>query len=185
MVETDIDDTQSGAPMRAMIETLTGRGFNVRDLEWESLVFDLDGANFRRCELQVGFSGNVVWEYLPSKDAHIGSADISRMVLRLLGAHTIIPGEPHTKPHPQATPKGAVAHEMKARGLGVEINVLIDNIVYTVDALIEVTNPAKRERGVVSVTDDGAIYWECEFEELTEHATEIADTIADVLELCQ
>ncbi|HEY2577828.1 MAG TPA: hypothetical protein VGI74_16095 [Streptosporangiaceae bacterium] len=184
-METGIDDAESRAAMRVMIEVLTGRGFDVREPEWENPVLALDGVNSRRCEIQVGFGGQATWEYLPSNDAHIESADISRMVLRLLGAHTIDSGEPHAEPHPEVTPKGAVAHEMKARGLGVEIDVFIDDMVYAVGATIEITNPAKHERGAVNVTDDGAIWWECDFEELTGHATEIAETIADALALRQ
>jgi hypothetical protein len=76
------------------------------------------------------------------------------------------------------------AHEMKARGLGVEVNVFIDEVAYAVDAAIEITNPARSERGAVHVTDDGAICWECDFDELTGQAAEIADTIADTLTLC-
>ena len=121
---------------------------------------------------------------MPWSGTHTEPADISGMVLRLLGVPTPEPGNQYMDLYWHATLKGAMGREMRARGLTVKMGIFEDELFYTVDAEVKITNPEKPERGRVYITDDGFIRWECDSEEIPGRAVEVADTIASVLVVC-
>ena len=83
------------------------------------------------------------------------------------------------------TLKGAVGITAIQYGLCVTLNVLDeDTELFETYAEIQITNPAQPGRGVVRVTDDGALYWHCRLPQpegtgLT--VTDIAATLAQTL----
>jgi hypothetical protein len=173
---------EAGAPMRVMAEMLAERGFDVYGPEREeSWLLTIVNAIQARCEIGVEDSGRVFWRYFPWAGADTEPAEISGMVLRMLGAYTGDSAEQYAHLHRGATLKGAVAREIQARGLDADMEVYEDELFYDVDAEVILTNPAKPERGRVRVTDDGAILWECEHGEIPERAAAIADVTAEVL----
>jgi hypothetical protein len=174
---------EPGAPVRMMAQILAERGFEVRCREHGgNRVLDITGTGKARCQIsaQDGDS-DVVWEYVPSSGSRPRAADASRMVLCLLGGDQGEPAELYAHLHRGARLKGAVAREMHARGLKADLEVTEDTELYDVAAEVVLTNPAKPERGVVLLCDEGIIRWECDYATIPQHAAAIADTTAEVL----
>jgi hypothetical protein len=65
--------------------------------------------------------------------------------------------------------------------LGVCLDVYEDHDTYEVVAEIIVTNPGRPERGQVRVSDDGALMWECGYEEDLINTATIANMMATIL----
>jgi hypothetical protein len=176
------DGVEPGAPMRAMAEMLAGRGFDVYGPELEeSRLLTVTNAKRARCEIGVEDNERVSWEYFPWTGADTQPAEIAGMALRILGADTDDSAEQYAHFHKGATLKGAVAREIQARGLEADMEVYEDQLFYDVVAEVVLTNPAKPERGLVRVTDDGTVLWEYDYGEMPERAAAIADTTAEVL----
>jgi hypothetical protein len=168
--------------MRVMAEMLAKRGLDVYSPEREEArLLTVANATQARCEIGVQDNGRVLWHYFPWAGADTEPAEISGMVLRMLDADTGDSAGQYAHFHKGATLKGAVAREIKARGMDADMEVYEDELFYDVVAEVVLTNPAKPERGLVRVTDDGAILWECDHGEKPERAAAIADTTADVL----
>lgn len=55
-----------------------------------------------------------------------------------------------------------------------------DRECYDVTAEVVVTNPARPERGMVRIADDGTIRWECDYDQIPDGAIAVADTTATV-----
>jgi hypothetical protein len=175
-----IDNAEPGKPMRMMAKLLAERGFDIRGPEHEeSRRLTITNARSARCEIGIHDDQGIVWEYFPWSGSDTEPDEISCMVLRILGADKNQPASLDTRP--VTTLKGAVARRTNARGLKADLDVYEDRELYDVVAEVVLTNPAKPERGVVRVTDDGVIFWECDYTEMPEGAIAIADTTADVV----
>jgi hypothetical protein len=177
------DNTGPGAAARMMARILAERGFDVRCREHGgSRVLDITGTGQARCQISAeDEDSSVVWEYVPSSGSRPRAADTSRMVLRLLGRDQTGPAGRYAHLHWGARLKGAVAREMHARGLKADLDICEDPELYDVTAEVVLTNPVKPERGVVRLTDEGIIRWECDHAGIPQHAAAIADTTAEVL----
>lgn len=78
--------------------------------------------------------------------------------------------------------EGAVGREMQARGLVVTLNTYEDQVFFDSCAEIEITNPARPERGLVFVGGDGIVQWElADYVSETEVMADVADTTAQIL----
>lgn len=175
---------EPGMPMRLMAGMLAERGFDVRGPEYEeSRLLTITNVKRARCEISVHDDEGVVWEYFPLAGGDTESAEISSIVLRILGADENPCRELDTRMH--LTLKGAVAREMRARGLKADLNVYENEEQYDVVAEVVLSNPAKPERGLVRLTDDGVILWECDHGGIAERAAVIVGTTADVLVPCR
>lgn len=174
---------EPGAPMRAVAQMLTERGFDARRPEHEeSRRLTVTSARSARCEIDVYDADGIRWEYSPGAGGSAEPAEISGVVRRVLDADKTPLAGPGTGPSRVDTLKGAVACEMRARGLNADLDVYEDHERYDVVAEVVLTNPAKPERGVVRVTDDGVIRWEYDYGEIPVSLAVIADTTADVLD---
>ena len=172
----------SGALMREMAEMLTEQGFDVRGPDCdESRQLAITNAPKGRCELDVGDSGWVTCEYFPWGGQRIIPDVVSQAVLRLLAVSADKSLGADAAAHPRATLKGAVGHEMKARGLTVDLRMSEDMVDYTIYAEVAITNPEQPGRGTVCVTDDGNIWWECHIDEITAGARGIVMAVTDML----
>jgi hypothetical protein len=181
-VEIDTDDIPPGALMHEIAEMLAQQGFDVRGPGNEDdRELTITNAPKGRCEIEVSDSGFVNCEYTLRAGEHAHPADISRAVLRLMAAPTDeLPG-PHAAPHQQISLKTAVGRELRARGLTVDLWLSSDTMDCNVYAGVEITNPQQPDRGTVSVSDDGLIWWECDADELSGQAREIVMTLTDML----
>jgi hypothetical protein len=174
------------APVRLMAQLLAERGFEVRHPEDEdSQLLRVTGARSARCEIEVGDYGCIEWEYFPQDAGSTGAAEISRLVLLMLGTDRSSspgPGPGLGAPaNPAVTLKGAVARKVQAHGLKARLKVHENQESYDVYAEVVFSNPEKPERGIVSVTDDGIVLWECDYERMQGGAAAVADATADML----
>ena len=152
--------TAPGELLRLVADGLAGAGLDVSppaDGEGR-LDIALPGA---RCTLAIGEGGSAEWEYWPwsADDADPGlTADLATVLLT-----------GRTGPQPRlgtgyqrenATFKGIVGLELKARGLDVELAVYRDETAFDVIAEITVTVPGQGDNGgQVCVADDGGLTW--------------------------
>jgi hypothetical protein len=185
MLMEHADPTGPGKPMRMMANMLAGRGLEVRSLDDdESRRLIVIDARHVRCKIDVEDDQSIVWEYDPPEGGDTEPAELSAMALRLLDAHKTLPEtEPGLHPRAGVSLKGAVRHDIRAHGLKASLAVYEDEEAYDVITEVVLVNPAKPERGLVRVTDDGFICWECDYGEMTDGATAIVDTTADALAL--
>jgi hypothetical protein len=167
-----------GKAMRAVAEKLATCGFGVRSPEREgSRRLTITSAERARCELTVEDGGSVRWDYRPRSGRRTDPAEMTRQVLRVLGAADT--GQPRPRACPGVSLKGVVGRALAAHGLKVGMEVYEDPDCYDVGAAIVVTNPALPERGQVRVSDDGDITWECRYYDDSD-AGQIADAVAVV-----
>lgn len=167
---------EPGEPMRMMAALLADRGVDICLPEREeSRTLRVSNAGPGQCEIDVEDNTSVVWEYdLRDRAEPTG---ISGMVLGMLGADGARL-QFDARAHVASTLKGMVGRDLRARGLKPVLEVYEDH-----DAVVEVvvTNPARPERGLVRIADDGMLRWECDYEDLPEGAAAVADTTVAVL----
>lgn len=173
---------EAGVPARVIAEVLAGCGLDVRCYAHEdSQHLTVTGAGGGRCEIDVGGGTEVACEYYPCAGRSPVPADVSGVVLRLLGADGAAPDGLDTRLRSSASLKGAVAAEMLQWGLRADLEVYPDYERFDVVAEVVMVNPARPERGLVRATDDGVVRWECDYGDLPEGAVAVADTAAGVL----
>jgi hypothetical protein len=171
----------TGELTNEIAEMLVRQGFDVRPDSEDSGRLTITSAPNGHCEVDVYDSGWVTCDYYPRTGKNADPADISRAVARLLAVPQNKSAGDHVDTHPEITLKGAVAGAMKASGLTVELRMSADEVTYSVYADIAITNPEQPGRGIVAITDEGNLWWECHAGELTGPAQEIAMTLNDML----
>lgn len=165
---------------RALAESLAGRGFHVHlPHDDDSEQFKVISAGGVRCGISVDDEDTGVAEYL-NIDAERGPGELAAVVARILGADYADPAQ-HAHLHRGVTLAGAVGRDMKARGLSVTLQTYEDHTEFRVGADVVITNPAKPQRGEVSISDDGWLCWECTAAELPGGIADLAGTIAATL----
>jgi hypothetical protein len=162
-------------------KTLISHGFDVRGPDWEEgRSLTVTGLRDTMCEVTVEDSGFVIWEYRPGDSADPDK--VAARVMRLLAdGSPAVPAKRLDRPEPRTALKGLVGRRLEARGMVVCLEVFEDQVAYEVAAEVAVTNPDCPERGRVHVTDDGALMWECGFEEHDSDTGAIAGLIAAIL----
>jgi hypothetical protein len=185
LVEFDGENTDEvrelSAPMREMFQMLTEHGFDVRvPMHEDDRHLTVIDASSARCEIDVHDDKGIVWEYFPGASDDDKAEETSGVVRRVLDADNTPPAGLGTLRRTD-TLKGTVAREMRARGLKADLKVYEDREEYDVVVEVVLTNPASPDRGLVRLTDDGVIRWECDSVEMLGGATVIADTTASVL----
>lgn len=169
------------APMRVVTQMLSEHGFDVRvPMHEDSRHLTVTDARSTRCEIDVYDDEGIVWEYFPGDGGNAKAEEISGVVRHVLDADKTPPAG-LSMLRQTDTLKGTVAREMRARGLQADLKVYEDHEEYDVVVEVVLTNPAKPERGLVRLTDDGVIRWECESGGMPGGATVIADATASVL----
>jgi hypothetical protein len=167
-----------GKAMRTVADKLGAHGFDVRGPDWEEgRNLTVTGLRDTMCEVTVEDSGFVIWEYRPRDSADPDK--VAARVMRLLTDDSpAVPAKWLDRPEPRTALKGLVGRRLEARGMAVCLEVYEDQVAYEVAAEISVTNPGRPERGRVHVTDDGALTWECGYEEHDSDTRAIAGLIA-------
>jgi hypothetical protein len=188
-----VDGELADQAVRAIADGLTAHGFDVRSPGGERSRF-LKITNVRGtcCELAIGGDGMVTWECRPFSGSATGPAEITGMVLAALGSE---PRADYPSVSsalcPGLTLKGAAGRALREHGMQVFLRVLdCDDAWCEVYAEIEVTNPARCERGTAHVDDDGLVLWESRLSHPGSDTPgigpeEIARTIAEALRLLQ
>jgi hypothetical protein len=149
--------------LHAVADGLGAQGVDIRGPAWEG------GQHFKAtnvlgvlCEFTVSDSGSAAWDYCPVWDCRKDPAQVTAMVLGLLGA----PGAPDGAAPPGGylgrTLMGAVGRAARLCGMQTTLIVVgADHADCEVVAQVEVTNPARPGNGAVYVTSDDTVRWEC------------------------
>ncbi|HCU95938.1 MAG TPA: hypothetical protein DHU96_25755 [Actinobacteria bacterium] len=175
-------DEDAKAQMDVVAETLTAHGFDVLGPDWEdSRLLRVRGLRDTTCEITVEDSGFATWEYRPGAGDGIDPDKITGRVMRLLTDAGWERPCWQGRAGPGAGLKGLVGCRLKAMGLGVCLDVYEDHDTYEVVAGIIVTNPGRPERGQVRVSDDGALMWQCGYEEDPSDTATIANMMVTIL----
>jgi hypothetical protein len=184
MLDSNHTEPASSAGEAAMMHAVAGKlrdmGIDVRfpdDDEGRCLV--IVKAKNARSDITVEDCGCLVWNYRPLSGSETDPADITGMVLGVLGGHVTDWPPPANR---TLTLESAVGQALQAHGLEVTMSVHKDNKTFEVTAEITAVSPELPECGRVLVTDDGLITWElCHDDRPSECALNVADTIVPVL----
>lgn len=188
-----VDDELADQAVSVIADGLTAHGFDVWSPGGERSRF-LKITNVRGtcCELAIGDDGTVTWECRPFSGSATRPAEITGMVLAALGSEPRADYPSGSSALcPGLTLKGAAGRALRDHGMQVILRVLdCDDAWCEVYAEIEVTDPARSERGTAHVDDDGLVLWESRLSHPASGMTgisaeEIARTIAEALRLLQ
>jgi hypothetical protein len=166
--------------MYAVAAKLHDFGFGIRlpkDSDSRRLV--IVNAKHARSEITVDDDGYVTWDYWPWTGAATAPADLAGVALSLLGpaptgARPIVSGG--------LTLKGWVGRTLRELGLHVTMAIYEDDDAFDVAAEVVATNPDAPFCGLVRVTDEALITWQCPLDgPTTECALAVTDTIVPVL----
>jgi hypothetical protein len=171
--------------MHAVADGLTDHGLDIRGPAWEKThhfnVINVPGA---LCELVIGENGSVTWEYRPIWDCRVDPAQVTAMILELLGASPAREGAAPACGYRGRTLMGAVGRAVRASGMRTHLSIVgQDDADCEVYSEVEMSNPAQPGRGTAWVSQDNAVRWECRFIDLVQGTqtfapTDIAETIA-------
>ena len=152
-----------GELMHRVAEELARNGVGVSYPEWHDarrLVITCPAA---RCTLAVEDCGLVTWEWHPASAGRTDPKQLADM------ASTLLTGQsgPHPRrgdgyKRPELTLKGVVGRELAARGLTVDLEVYLDEVVFDAQAGIVVTASGGVD-AEVRVTDNGCLSWERDY----------------------
>src|SRR5215467_11672360 len=164
--EQEGQEGQDAARLAASViaDELTAHGLDVRGPDWDgSHPLEVTNAPGMLCQVSVSAGGSVEWERRLCEGRHADPACTAAAVLQMLG------GDPGTGPAASRAGgcrcgvsfKGAAGRILAGHGLQVTVRAYPDQRLFEVYCEIEVTNPARPERGTVAVADDGSVRWRC------------------------
>jgi hypothetical protein len=109
----------------------------------------------------LGTRGQARWYYEPAPGPSAAPAALASIIAHLLGA-------PHGTTSPvayHALPlKGQVGRSLQDRGLTVTLRVSEDLDSFEATTDIEVTSPTRPSLGTVTLSDDAAVDWRCNWQ---------------------
>jgi hypothetical protein len=148
--------------MHAVADGLTDQGLDILGQEWdEAHYLKATNAWGALCEATIGANGTFTWDYRAAGGPWTDPAQITAMAMILLAADS-----PEDAPSPLRFPgqtlRSAVGLAARARGLHARLaDVIADPEFLEVSAGVEITNPARPERGAVCVRGN-VLSWECQ-----------------------
>jgi hypothetical protein len=148
--------------LHAVADGLGSHGVDIRGPAWEGTHhFTAVNVLGARCEFIIHEDGLMIWDYCPIWDCRKEPAQVTAMVLELLGARGAFGAAP-TGGYLGRTLMGAVGRAARLCGMSTALSVVgTDHADCEVLAEVQVTNPARPGHGAVYVTSDDAIRWEC------------------------
>jgi hypothetical protein len=149
--------------LHAVADGLGDHGVDIRGPAWESTHhFKATNVLGVRCEFIVHEDGSVTWDYCPIWDCRKEPAQVTVMVLELLGVRGAADGAMPAGGYLGRTLMGAVGRAARLCGMNTLLSIVgMDHADCEVLAEVQVTNPARPGHGAVYVTSDDAIRWEC------------------------
>ena len=113
-----------------------------------------------RCDATVGANDTFTWDYYAVGATWTDAAQITAMTMTLLAADSAAPTVPPLQ-FPGQTLKSAVGLTARVCSLHARlVDVIADPEFLELSADVEITNPARPERGAVRVRDN-VLRWEC------------------------
>jgi hypothetical protein len=153
---------RAAAAMREIADRLTEEGMDIHGQVWKEVHY-LKAANVwgALCEATVGANGMFAWEYRPLDGAWDDPEQAAAMAGRLLGADEGGGAAAPVIRYPGQAAMAAAGLRARGQGLRARLAELYENDdLLEVAFAIEITNPARPERGRVLI-GNGAVTWEC------------------------
>ena len=169
-----------GGLMRQVAGELAGRGLNVEyPVHDDSCCLKITGLPGRYCSVEVDDDGFVLLEYWPAGSGTADPAMLAAQAMRVLGGpEGWRPGERICRPGQPLI--RAAGRALRSAGLAVALHVPADEETFETCAHLAVTRPGQPDRGEVSIGEDGALIWECDYPHDAQPAT-TAGRIGNVL----
>jgi hypothetical protein len=163
-----ITDQRTGGPLpggliRQVAGELAGRGLNVEyPVHVDSCCLTVTGLPGWYCSVEVSEEGYVLLEYWPAVAGTADPAVLAAQAMRVLG------GPEGWRPDERICPPGqalirAAGLALRSAGLAVALDVHADEENFEICTQLAVTRPGRPDRGEVSIGEDGALSWECDY----------------------
>ena len=134
-----------------------GRG---RGDHCELVILNVPGA--RSCLTLTG-TGWAQWHYEPATGPATDPATLTAIIEHILGAPRAAGCAPGPAAYQAFPLKGAIGRSVQDRGLTVALRVSEDLESFEATTDIEVTSPARPWPGLVRLSDNGHIEWDCDY----------------------
>jgi hypothetical protein len=152
-----------GELMHRVAEGLAREGLSVSYPEWRDARRLMITCPAARCTLAVEDCGQVTWEWHPASAGGTDPKQLADIASTLLtGQGGPYPRRDNGYERPELTLKGVVGRELAARGMAVDLEVYLDEVVFDAQAGIVITAPGGGE-AEVRVTDNGCLSWERDY----------------------
>ena len=124
-------------------------------------------------------SGQARWYYEPAAGPASSPAALTTIISHLLGA----PHSPASLAAYHSFPlKGQVGRSLQDRGLAVVLRVSEDLDSFEATTSIDITSPARPQLGTVTLADDAALDWHCDWQTAFHgNAAALIDVITPIL----
>ena len=156
-----LSGSDDGTPAQALARRLAAAGLGVevshhRDTCQLTVLGVTSGKSF----VALDTSGQGRWYYEPAAGPFTSPALLAAIITHVLGA----PQGPASLAAYHALPlKGQVGRSLQDRGLTVTLQVSEDLDSFEATTDIEVTSPARPWLGTVTLSDDAALDWRCDW----------------------
>ena len=158
-------DAGSGMePAQVISRRLAASGLGVHPSHWRDqcqlVILNLPGA--RSCLTFTG-TGWAQWHYEPPTGTAASAATLTGIITHILGAPHAADHTPGVDAYGAFPLKGAAGRYLQDRGLTVALHVSEDLESFEATTDIEVTSPARPWVGLVRLSDNGHIEWDCDY----------------------
>ena len=155
--------SQTG-PAQVITRRLTAAGLAVHATQQHDqhqlIILNVPAA--RSCLTLTG-TGWAQWHYEPATGTATGPARLTAIIEHILGAPHATGTIPDADAYRAFPLKGAAGRYLQDRGLTVVLHVSEDPESFEATTDIEITSPARPWLGLVRLTDDGHIEWDCDY----------------------
>jgi hypothetical protein len=111
------------------------------------------------CCLTLTGDGRAQWHYEPCTSP----AALADIIIHILGAPRAVGTSPSAGTYRALPAKGAVGRYLQGRGLTVCLQVAEDLESFEATTDIEITSPARPWLGLVRLSDNGYLEWDCDY----------------------
>ena len=151
-------------PVQAITRRLATAGLAVHATQQqdqhELIILNVPGA--RSCLTFTG-TGWVQWHYEPATGPATDPATLTAIIVHILGAPHAAEHTPGVDAYRAFPLKGAAGRHVQDRGLTVTLHVSEDLESFEATTDIEITSPAQPWLGLVRLSDNGHLEWDCDY----------------------
>jgi len=151
-------------PVQVITGRLAAAALAVHATQWqdrhELIILNVPAA--RSCLVLTG-GGYARWRYEPRTGPATGATALTAIITHILGAPHAEDTTPGADAYQAFPLKGAVGRSVQDRGLTVALQVSEDLESFEATTDIEITSPARPWLGLIRLSDDGSLEWECDW----------------------
>jgi hypothetical protein len=155
------DVSPDDVPAQVLARRLAAAGMGVEVSRWrDTCQLTIVGVTGGKSFVALAASGQARWYYEPAAGASTSPAILVAIIAHVLGA----PRSAGSLTAYRALPfKGQVGRSLQDRGLTVVLRVSEDLESFETTTEIEVTSPARPWLGTITLSDDAALDWCCDW----------------------